>query len=420
MSPETMDNTMSILEESEIIKTELLSLENAERLEAAERKNQRLVSLREHMNYAPVEGRDLDDVVDTRIVSKETVISPEDLARVLPASQQSIDTSRNAREAISNIIGHQDDRIIAVVGPCSIHDPEQAIEYAKHVGVWRQEFGNDLEVIMRFYPEKPRSGHDWKGFIVDPLLDGSEDMNLGVVASRMVACQITDGLVPLGTERLNNNTPQFLNALMAYDSSGARNSADQKSREYISGTSSPGGIKNPPDGNIEIAVQGVVAANAPHTFMGIDESGKLALVRTTGNGDAHVILRGSDKGPNMDPKSVSLTKELLRKYGLAESIVIDASHGNSNKKADLQHHAVEMIASQISLGEAAICGAMIESNLCHGKQIHKNPDGSFRPKNELEYGKSITDECVDIEDTHKMLTALAQAVQKRRALNSGA
>ncbi len=418
MSPETIAHQIPVLQESERIKSELLSIEDKERGIAQLSKASRLENLRELMGYAPVEDSGLDQVVDTRIVGKDTVIPPEDLAQVLPASRNSIETTRTAREDISNILDHTDDRIVAIVGPCSIHDPEQALQYGEQVKAWRHEYGDDLEVIMRFYPEKPRSGDDWKGFIVDPLLDGSEDMNLGVVATRMIACQLTDNGIPLATERLNTNTPQFINGLIAYDAIGARNAADQKSREYLSGTSSVGGIKNPQDGNIGVAVQGVIAANAPHTFLGMDETGTLTQVRTAGNKSAHVILRGSDAGPNFSASYIDETKQLLSAKKLTQSIVVDASHGNSYKKADQQIECVEDVAQQISLGETAICGVMIESNLKEGKQPHKDKDGSFRPKSELESGVSITDECVDLKQTERILEILQAAVKKRREVNS--
>jgi 3-deoxy-7-phosphoheptulonate synthase len=267
---------------------------------------------------------------------------------------------------------------------------------------------------MRFYPEKPRSEKDWKGFTYDPLLDGSDDMNLGVVATRMLACRITDTGVPLAMERLNANTPQFLNGLVTYDAIGARNAADQKAREYLSGTSSVGGIKNPQDGNVAIAAQGVASAKQAHGFIGMDEGGSLAHVKTTGNETAHIILRGSDSGPNYYPEDISKTKALLSKKGLLESIIVDASHGNSHKKADRQMEVIISVAEQVSLGETAIRGVMIESNLKRGNQKLRDEVGNFKPKEALEKGVSVTDECVDLEMTKDMLEVLAKAVRARQ------
>jgi 3-deoxy-7-phosphoheptulonate synthase len=259
---------------------------------------------------------------------------------------------------------------------------------------------------MRAYMEKPRTELGWKGFIYDPLLDESDDINLGVAATRMLTCQITELGVPIAMERLNALTPQYVNALVAYDTIGARNTTDQKSREYASATSSPVGFKNTPEGSIEAAAQAVVSANGGHAFLGMGMDGTPNQINSTGNSTAHIILRGAADGPNYSAEHIAKTKQILAAKGLKQSIVVDASHGNSRKQASQQKVVIADICRQVSGGEPAICGVMIESNLVAGQQKLGDPAA-------LIYGQSITDECVGLAETTEMLAMLAKASQAR-------
>lgn len=410
MSPETEIQQLDILEESSRIANELLDIER----EAAEYvrpfRAERIAGIRKTLGYTAVSkvgDEELKGLIDTRIEDKNPLITPEDLAEALPLTQESYDTTLKGRQAIEAILDGEDDRLIVIVGPCSIHDPKAALEYAHKVADWREQYGDKLEIVMRFYPEKPRTELGWKGFIIDPRIDGSDDINQGIVATRMLALQITGFGVPLATERLNAITPQYINGLVAYDAIGARNTTDQKAREYGSGTSSPVGFKNTPEGSIMAALQAVVTARGPHTFPGIGMDGRPHEVNTVGNPSAHIILRGDQNGPNYDAKSVATAVDMLNEKSLLPSILIDMSHGNSGKKADKQVDVVKDVCNQLTEGEAGIKGVMIESNLVHGKQ---EPD----ILENLDYGKSITDECADLEQTESMLDRLAESVQARR------
>lgn len=349
----------------------------------------------------------MPDLVDTRILRKRPVISPLLLEEALPLSKRSAATTRLARAAVGDILRGDDDRLVAIVGPCSIHDGDAALEYAEYMQKMQQLYGDDLVIIMRTYPEKPRSELGWKGLVNDPRLDGSYDLNLGLTLTRLIAGRITDAGVPIAMERLNALTPQYVNGLVAYDAIGARNVTDQKAREYASGTSSPVGFKNAPDGSVEDAVSAVVAANNPHTFLGTSMSGMPAIVETTGNNLAHVILRGGKDGPNYYEHDVRRARQLLADRGLLEAIIVDASHGNSGKLASRQRLVVADIARQIQNGQSALKGIMLESNLVHGSQ-------KLGPDCELEYGKSITDACIGLEETSALLGKIAQAVVIRR------
>lgn len=411
MSPEMTISSQNIITESMRIKDELLFVQSEVQAVASAKQAELLEGVRSRLGYLESQPVDLDDLQDIRIQGKSIVITPEALSTVLPVSKQAAETTRKSRLAVEDILRQKDGRLNVIVGPCSLHDPVAAIEYAKQIKAWREEFGDDLEIIMRGYFEKPRTEKGWKGLTYDPLLDGSDDINLGVVLTRMLSCQITEMGVPLATERLNANTPQFLNSLITYDAIGARNAADQKSREYASGTSSPVGMKNSPEGSIEVAAQAVVAANAPHAFIGMEVNGMMCQEDTTGNDLAHIILRGSDSGPNYSPVNIEETKTYIKDKNILEAIVIDLSHKNKP-----QETALLSVCEQIALGERAICGVMIESNLQDGAQSLKHPDGTLKMKSELVYGQSITDECVGVIGTHRMLTVLADAVKSRRQL----
>ncbi len=409
MVPNTVMRNTSILEESSRIKGLLLDVqtrvEQTVKSEAAEL----LKDSRKKLGYDEVEtGRDAE-IIDTRVLAKTPVITPRMVAVALPVSSASLQTTVRSRDAIVDILEHKDGRLLVVVGPCSIHDPKAALEYAGHVKEWREKYGDRLEIVMRAYMEKPRTELGWKGFIYDPLLDESDDINLGVVATRMLSCQITDMGVPIAMERLNALTPQYVNALVAYDVIGARNTTDQKSREYASATSSPVGFKNTPEGSVTAAVQAIVSAAGPHAFLGMGMSGAPVQINSKGNPTGHVILRGDADGPNYSAEHIASTKEKLEKKGLEQSILIDVSHGNSGKKAANQVKVIEDVCRQVAGGEDAIVGVMIESNLVAGNQKLGDPK-------DLVYGCSITDECVDVDETAQMLERLAVAADKRRSI----
>lgn len=405
MTPLTQ--TTPVMKESARIKAELLKVQAEIEATTRAAEDKLLTTSRRQLGYDATADPGSAELVDTRVADKITVLTPKLLTAVLPVSKHSAETTKRSRQAITDILRHKDDRLVVIVGPCSIHDPKAALEYAGHIRQWRKRYGDQLEVVMRAYVEKPRTELGWKGFVYDPLLDKSDDINLGLVATRMLACQITDLDVPIAVERLNALTPQYLNSLVAYDVIGARNTTDQKAREYASATSSPVGFKNTPEGSIKAAAEAIVSARGKHAFLGIGSNGTTKQVNSLGNDTGNVILRGDANGPNYSAEHIAKTKKILREKGLQESIIVDASHGNSGKQADREKIVVADISRQVAGGETAICGVMIESHLVAGNQ---KPDDLDK----LIYGQSITDECAGLPDTEAMLVLLADAVSKRR------
>jgi 3-deoxy-7-phosphoheptulonate synthase len=353
---------------------------------------------------------DVSGLVNARITDLSVVVTPAAVATVVPLPAESAETTRAARRAVTAIVTGADDRLAVIAGPCSIHDPAAAVEYAGFLARMRQRHGEDLEIVMRTYTEKPRTEVDWKGFAYDPFLDGSNRISVGLVATRMLMSRITALGVPVAAEPLNALTPQYVDGLVTYNGVGARNVTDQTARERVSGFSSVVGFKNSPEGSIDVAVQAVMTARAPHEFLGVDHHGVSAQLSTTGNETAHVILRGGKDGPNYSAAHVAETKRALAARGLPEVVVVDASHGNSQKDHRRQIDVVRDLAGQIADGEQAIRGVMVESNLVAGRQ-----DLDQRDPGSLRYGTSITDACVDPATTEEMLAALAGAVRARRA-----
>ncbi|SEO79695.1 3-deoxy-7-phosphoheptulonate synthase [Trujillonella endophytica] len=366
--------------------------------------------VRRRLGLADADPVDVADLVNSRIAGLSVVVTPEAVATVLPLTAASAATTRAGRRAVAGIVAGADPRLAVVVGPCSIHDPAAALEYAEFVARMRARHGADLEILMRTYTEKPRTEVDWKGFAYDPYLDGSNRISVGLVATRMLMGRITALGVPVAAEPLNALTPQYVDGLVTYNGVGARNVTDQTARERVSGFSSVIGFKNSPEGSIEVAVQAVVAARAPHEFLGVDRHGMTAQLSTTGNETGHVILRGDKTGPNHSAAHVASTRAALRGRGLPEVLVVDASHGNSRKDSGRQVEVVHDLAGQIAGGETAIRGVMLESNLVAGRQ-----DLDQRDPGALEYGKSITDACVDPATTEAVLAELAAAARTRRA-----
>lgn len=397
----------TIIEEAARLKELLLPVQQALEQNAHETQTALLEEVVTKIEASAHEVTHLAPLVDARVVARAPLLTPGLLASMIPVSEQSATTTARSRAAITNIITHEDDRLMVIVGPCSIHDADAALEYAAKVKTWREQYGSELEIVMRAYMEKPRSELGWKGLTYDPLLNDTADLNLGLTLTRLLTSQITNLGVPIAMERLNALTPQYINALVAYDAIGARNVTDQKAREYASITSSPVGVKNPIDGSIDTTIQAITSIRAPHVFMGMGMNGAPCSMTSTGNDTAHVILRGSSHGPNYSAEHVAATKEKLAAKNLPQSIVIDASHGNSNKKAANQMLVIADIAAQVAAGEHAICGVMIEGNLVAGQQKLSDPKT-------LEYGKSITDECVGLDDTQQMLAELANAARQRR------
>ncbi|SDY00135.1 3-deoxy-D-arabinoheptulosonate-7-phosphate synthase [Modestobacter sp. DSM 44400] len=368
-----------------------------------------LPEVRRQLGYQHAEAVDLSGLVNTRIAGLSSVVTPEAVATLLPLSAASATTTRAGRRAMTDIVMGAEGRLAVIAGPCSIHDPVATLEYAGFIRRMRDRHGDDLEIVMRTYTEKPRTEVDWKGFAYDPYLDGSNHISVGLIASRMLMCGITAMGVPVAAEPLNALTPQYVDGLVTYNGVGARNVTDQTARERVSGFSSVIGFKNSPEGSIEAAIQAVIAARAGHHFLGVDRHGMTAQLSTTGNETGHVILRGDKRGPNYSAAHIADTKAELRKRGLPGVVVVDASHGNSQKDHLRQVDVVHDLAGQIAGGESAIRGVMLESNLVAGRQ-----DLDQQHPGALEYGKSVTDACVDLDMTAAMLDELADAARARR------
>ncbi|HZB19893.1 MAG TPA: 3-deoxy-7-phosphoheptulonate synthase [Blastococcus sp.] len=368
-----------------------------------------LPGVREQLGLADSETIDLAGLMNARIAGMSIVVTPEAVASVVPLTEASAATTRAGRRAMAGIIGGDDGRLAVIAGPCSVHDPAATLEYAEFLRTMRARHKDDLEIVMRTYTEKPRTEVDWKGFAYDPYLDGSNRISVGLVATRMLMCRITELGVPVAAEPLNALTPQYVNGLVTYNGVGARNVTDQTARERVSGFSAVVGFKNSPEGSIDAAISAVIAARAPHEFLGVDRHGISAQLSTTGNETGHVILRGDKDGPNYSAAHIAHTRERLRARGLPEVVVVDASHGNSQKNHLRQIDVVRDLAGQIAGGETAIRGVMLESNLVAGRQDLDQEDPGA-----LEYGKSVTDACVDLDTTAALLDELAAASRTRR------
>jgi 3-deoxy-7-phosphoheptulonate synthase len=348
--------------------------------------------------------------VKTRDVRVETIrplVPPAILLEELPLSEAASEGVASAREEIARILNGQDDRLVVVVGPCSIHDPDAGLEYARRLKTVSEELRRDLCVVMRVYFEKPRTTVGWKGLINDPRLDGSFAINEGLRLARRLLLHVVELGLPTACEFLDPITPQFTSDLVSWGAIGARTTESQVHRELASGLSMPVGFKNGTDGGVQVAIDACRAAAHPHHFLGVTEQGLAGIVSTRGNPDCHVILRGGRGGTNYDAESVGRTLEALRKAGLRERIMIDTSHGNSGKDFRLQPVAAREIAAQVAGGQHGIFGLMMESFLVGGRQDLADPDG-------LVYGQSVTDECMDWEMTAGVLRELASAARQRR------
>jgi 3-deoxy-7-phosphoheptulonate synthase len=348
-----------------------------------------------------------DRVRDQRIERIVELVSPVTLLAELPLGEEREQAVVRGRGEVGNVLDGDDDRLMVVVGPCSVHDVEAALDYAGRLGRAAEGLSEDLLVVMRVYFEKPRTTLGWKGLINDPHLDGSGDVNEGLRTARALLLQVLDLGLPVGCEFLDPITPQYISDTVAWGAIGARTTESQIHRQLGSGLSMPIGFKNRTDGDVQVAVDAVRAAAAKHAFAGIDDNGIPAIHHTTGNPDGHVILRGGRGAPNYDPAGVEAALEKLRASGLPERVVIDASHDNSGKDPVRQIAAASEIGEQIATGNRAIVGIMLESFIVEGKQ---SADGEAP----LTYGQSITDACIAWEDTVLALDRLAAAVRARR------
>ena len=343
-----------------------------------------------------------------RIQEFQELSTPAAVHLECPINEYVAEIVHDSREAIHKILSQEDDRLLVIVGPCSIHDTKAALEYAEKLQAARKKLDKELFIVMRVYFEKPRTTVGWKGLINDPDLDDSFQINKGLRIARKLLLDLSEKGIPTGTEFLDLITPQYFSDLISWGAIGARTTESQGHRELSSGLSMPIGFKNGTDGTVQIAVDAIGAATRPHSFVGVSHEGKSAILKTLGNEDCHVILRGG-KHPNYDAASVDDASALLEKAKLPSRIMIDASHANSRKIYERQIDVSHDIARQIAQGDQRIFGVMLESHLVGGRQ-------NVKPGQELTYGQSITDACIDWEDTLPVLEYFAGAVKARRKI----
>jgi 3-deoxy-7-phosphoheptulonate synthase len=343
---------------------------------------------------------------DVRVLEVKELIPPSKLLVNLKESAATTQNILETRAVIHKILHQTDDRLLVIVGPCSIHDPKAGIEYAKRLLEVRNQLKSDLLIVMRVYFEKPRTTVGWKGLINDPHLDGSYDINQGLAVARKFLLDVNELGLPAGMEFLDMITPQYTADLVSWGAIGARTTESQVHRELASGLSCPVGFKNGTDGSVRVAIDAIKTAETPHHFLSVTKEGQSAIISTAGNEDCHVILRGG-KSPNYDTSSVDAACEIIGSAGLRPQVMVDCSHGNSQKDFQKQKKVAGDIATQLSKGEARVIGVMLESHLNEGRQEHT-------PGCELEYGKSITDACLGWADTVEVLENLALSVKARR------
>ncbi len=346
---------------------------------------------------------------DLNVVSLHPLPTPRQLKNALPMSETANATVVRGRRDIEAILRGDDPRMLAIVGPCSIHDRKAALEYAQRLAVLRDELSSQFCIVMRTYFEKPRTTIGWKGLINDPRLDGSYDIDAGLHLTRELLLAVNETGLPTATEVLDPIVPQYISDLVSWVSIGARTAESQTHREMASGLSMPVGFKNSTDGNLQIAIDALSSAHHPHHFLGIDEDGRSSVVTTRGNRYGHIILRGGRSGPNYDPVSITHTEEQLAQAGLKPPVcyprfLVDCSHANSGKRHDLQRHVLRSVIQQRLDGAASIAGFMLESNLFEGSQELKNGVASLR------YGVSITDACIGWEATEHLLRSAHHAL----------
>lgn len=335
------------------------------------------------------------------------IIAPSDLRQVVPLSEHDRDFISKSRERIKDILLRRDRRLMVVVGPCSIHDTEAAVEYAKRLSALSRKVSDQLLLIMRVYFEKPRTTVGWKGLINDPDMDGTHLISKGLGIARSLLSKITTLEVPVANEMLDPITPEYVADMISWGAIGARTTESQTHREMASGLSFPVGFKNGTDGNLQIAIDAMKAAQHPHSFLGINREGRASIIQTTGNPDVHIVLRGGSRKPNYHADDILHTEENLKKNGLFPTMMVDCSHGNSSKDYHRQAEVLEDVVQQVVNGNNSISGVMIESFLSAGNQ--KVPADI----SQLKYGVSITDACIDWETTERILIAAHSRLQKR-------
>lgn len=341
---------------------------------------------------------------NTRIIDRQKVPAPYELVNKYPLNDEISRLVYGTRNEISQILHNSDDRLLVVTGPCSIHDTDSALEYAKWLKEESLKYKDTLLLVMRVYFEKPRTTIGWKGLINDPDLDGSYKIAKGIEKARKLLIDIAELDMPVGTEFLDPISPQYVTDLISWGAIGARTAESQIHRELASGLSCPIGIKNGTNGSLKAAIDGIQAANHSHVFLGATKEAEIAMLKTAGNNDTHIILRGG-KQPNYNKDSIKETLVALKEAEVNESIMVDASHGNSQKKFKQQINVIEDISNQIILGDRNLKGVMIESHINEGNQ---------KISSNLKYGQSITDACINLEDTSNCFSILAEAVQRRR------
>jgi 3-deoxy-7-phosphoheptulonate synthase len=331
------------------------------------------------------------------VITIDPLLSPAAIRQELPLTEAASRTVLEGRAAIKRILQQEDDRLLVIVGPCSIHDPKATLEYAARLNTLRRELEDALCIVMRVYFEKPRTTVGWKGMIYDPHLDGSDDLPAGLRQARRLLLDINAMGLPTATEMLDPITPQYHADLISWAAIGARTTESQTHREMASGLSMPVGFKNSTEGVLQVAIDAMQAARSPHTFLGVDQAGRAAVVRTCGNAWVHVVLRGGHARPNYDPVSIQTAIDQLLQAGMPPLVMVDCSHANSNKRHERQEEVWNSVLQQRMAGNTAIMGMMLESNLYAGNQ--KIP----QQLDQLRYGVSVTDACIDWETTERML-----------------
>ncbi len=337
---------------------------------------------------------------DLRIVDTTALLSPNEVMRELPLSDRAADVVYRARQDIQAVLEGRDRRKLVIVGPCSIHDPRAALEYAERLRGLRERVGDSLLLVMRVYFEKPRTTVGWKGLINDPHLDGSYDIPTGIRTARTLLCDLADLGVPAATEMLDPIIPQYISDLVSWTAIGARTTESQTHREMASGLSMPVGFKNGTDGGLEVAINAMIAASRPHSFLGVDGAGRVGVVRTAGNPHCHVVLRGGAAGPNYGTAEVAKAVSALNKAKVSPRVLIDASHDNSGKDPMRQPAVVAEVGAQLRAGGAEVLGVMLESHLQGGRQV-------LADRATLTYGQSITDGCISFASTCEVLDGFA-------------
>ena len=348
-------------------------------------------------------NQSLEKTSDLHIVETRPLIPPRQLHQDLPLDYTSANTVSNARRSIQNILHKKDSRFLVIVGPCSIHDLKSAKEYSNYIEKFRERFESKLEIVMRVYFEKPRTTIGWKGLINDPHLDGSYDINTGLRRARSLLWYLASKGIPSATELLDPIVPQYIADLISWTAIGARTTESQTHREMASGLSMPIGFKNGTDGSVTTAINAMQSASRSHHFLGVNSDGFASIVNTTGNPDGHIVLRGGSSGPKYKHENVKKISSKLLQNNLPQKVMVDCSHGNSNKDFRRQSEVLVDVAEQIKNGETDILGVMLESHLKDGNQ-------KLLKREDLEYGKSVTDACINIQTTEELLSILYNSI----------